>query len=400
MNKTILDLGLQPIVNNLFATKEQSLNAKKYPMSATMDSNLLIKLDTIIPSEELYEKYLYHSAVNKPYVYHCQKMWHSIKHLKHDTIIDVGGNDGTLLKAFRSQSVDSLRLINVDASASFREENLEAGIEYVNDYFNEELELPKANIITSTNVFQHTPGAEKFLAAVREHLADDGVWILEFPYTLRTFETLQFDQFYHEHYYYWLVTPLVKLFDKYGLRIINTEEQSIHGGTLRLWIAHKKHSNSTGAADEYLASGYRPLAAYDPRFSAGPDAPLNEAADQQLWYNPNFADVDIMVHNGNTFVGYRHATAPYYEAATATLRTGYLPVVAASNPYVAGVTVSGDLWISTADLENFPTIYRYNNNLTDIGDVAQRWELVDKTDQTTEEGVLFADARWNKCFYY
>lgn len=252
MDKTLLDLGTQPLVNNLFETKQESLNAKQYPMSSVIDKDLKIQLDLAIPSEELYMKYLYHSAVNKPYVYHCQKMWHSIKHLKHDTIIDVGGNDGTLLKAFRSQSVDSLRLINVDASASFREENLEAGIEYVNDYFNEELELPKANIITSTNVFQHTPGAEKFLAAVREHLADDGVWILEFPYTLRTFETLQFDQFYHEHYYYWLVTPLVKLFDKYGLRIINTEEQTIHGGTLRLWIAHKKHSNSTGAADEYL----------------------------------------------------------------------------------------------------------------------------------------------------
>ena len=49
MIKSILDLGLQPIVNNLFVTKEQSLNAKKYPMSATIDSNLLIKLDTIIP---------------------------------------------------------------------------------------------------------------------------------------------------------------------------------------------------------------------------------------------------------------------------------------------------------------------------------------------------------------
>jgi hypothetical protein len=42
------------------------------------------------------------------------------------------------------------------------------------------------------------------------------------------------------------------LFDEYGLRIINTEEQTIHGGTLRLWISHKEYSNPTGAADEYL----------------------------------------------------------------------------------------------------------------------------------------------------
>jgi hypothetical protein len=64
---------------------------------------------------------------------------------------------------------------------------------------------------------------------------------------------------------------------------------------------------------------------------------------------------------------------------------------------VSGVTVTGDLWISTADLENFPTIYRYNGNLypSQVGDASQAWELVDKTDQTTEEGVLFADARWN-----
>jgi hypothetical protein len=149
------------------------------------------------------------------------------------------------------------------------------------------------------------------------------------------------------------------------------------------------------AVGGYLASGWKPLAASDPRFAASSDAPLNEPQDGQLWYNPNFSEVDLMVHNGNTWVGYRHLTAPYYEAATATLRNGYLPIVSASNPYKASVTANGDIWISTADLENYPTIYRYNTNLSDVADLAQRWELVDKADQTTEEGVLFADARWN-----
>ncbi len=252
MDKILLDLGVQPLVNNLFNTKEKSFSAKRYPMAATIDSNLLIQLDTSIPSEKLYESYLYHSAVNKPYTYHCQRLWHSIKQLKHETIIDIGGNDGTLLKSFRSQTKDHLNLINVDASSSFREENLEVGIDYVNAYFGKDLDLPKADIITSTNVFQHTPGVEKFLEGIAKHLSLHGTWILEFPYTLRTFQTLQFDQFYHEHYYYWLVTPLVKLFDKYDLRIVNAEEQEIHGGTLRLWIKHKSHSNPTGIEDEYL----------------------------------------------------------------------------------------------------------------------------------------------------
>ena len=188
-------------------------------------------------------------------------------------------------------------------------------------------------------------------------------------------------------------TPLSTLFTPYNLKT-RAGTENFYNISLGSGVVGAEDL-AAGAAQDYLVSGYKPLAAEDPRFAASPDAPLNEPGDQQLWYNPNFADVDIMVHNGNTFVGYRHATAPYYEAATTTLRTGYLPVVAASNPYVSGVTVSGDLWISTADLENFPTIYRYNSNLSDIGDVTLRWELVDKTDQTTEEGVLFADARWN-----
>ena len=52
---------------------------------------------------------------------------------------------------------------------------------------------------------------------------------------------------------------------------------------------------------------------------------------------------------------------------------------------------TGDLWIDTSDLENFPTIYKYNSVLP----AGQRWVLVDKTDQSTEEGILFADARYN-----
>jgi hypothetical protein len=151
----------------------------------------------------------------------------------------------------------------------------------------------------------------------------------------------------------------------------------------------------SAASYDFLASGWMPLAATDPRFAASPNAPLNEPLDGQLWFNQNYSEVDIMVHNGNTWVGYRHSSAPFFDADTE--RANYAPIVAASNPYKGGVggTETGDLWISTADMENFPAIYRYNGNLTDIADLSQRWELVDKSDQTTEEGVLFADARWN-----
>jgi len=175
-------------------------------------------------------------------------------------------------------------------------------------------------------------------------------------------------------------SPIGGLFTPYSINTLS--------GTENLYEAQ------SAAGYDYLASGWMPLAASNPRFAASGDAPLNEPQDGQMWYNPNFSEVDVMVHNGATWVGYRHASAQYAESATST-RIGYAPLVSASNPYQAGSTQTGDLWISTADMENFPTIYRFNNNLTDIADVSQRWELVDKTDQTTEEGILFADARWN-----
>lgn len=247
----LLNLGIQPLVNNLCHSKEAALHAKQYQLCATIDDDLLIKLDTAVPSDELYKDYLYHSGVNMPYIYHCRQMWHDIKHLRHQTIIDIGGNDGTLLDAFQSQSKEELNLYNVDASTSFREENEAKGITYINDYFNKDTDVPKADIITSTNVFQHTPNAERFVEGIAAKL--DGTWILEFPYTLRTIQTLQFDQFYHEHYYYWMVKPLKKLLSQFGLNIYHAEEVDIHGGSMRLWITNKEFYADTQAAEKFIA---------------------------------------------------------------------------------------------------------------------------------------------------
>jgi hypothetical protein len=156
-------------------------------------------------------------------------------------------------------------------------------------------------------------------------------------------------------------------------------------GTANFYNLSDTGGLTTGAADKYLASLWIPLVG--DVFSAKGDAPLDTPADGQLWYNPSFGDVDLMIHNGTTWVGYQNFTG-----FTGTDPEG--PIVSASMPELQsdGTTlVTGDIWISTADLENFPTIYKYN---TDAGTkVADKWVLVDKTDQTTEEGILFADAR-------
>jgi len=141
-----------------------------------------------------------------------------------------------------------------------------------------------------------------------------------------------------------------------------------------------------GSADDFIASNWTPLSASD--FIASSSEPLNEPQDGQLWYNPEVSQVDIMVHDGDTWVGYANEYPTSDPAG---------PQVAATAPTTqsdGSDLVTGDLWISTADLENFPTIYKFNAELSGVP-VAKRWVEVDKADQITEDGVLFADARWD-----
>jgi hypothetical protein len=135
------------------------------------------------------------------------------------------------------------------------------------------------------------------------------------------------------------------------------------------------------ATGERIASNWEPLSVVG--FAASRNVPINEPEDGQLWYNPEFSQVDIMIHDGNTWIGYRSAGG-----FPATDSEG--PVVSATAPTKqrdGSDLESGDLWISTADLENFPTIYRWDADGLD-------WVQIDKTDQVTEDGILFADARY------
>ena len=119
-------------------------------------------------------------------------------------------------------------------------------------------------------------------------------------------------------------------------------------------------------------------------------------AANTLWYNSVVDEVDLMIHNGTTWVGYLDSTSPYYEASEEEQTDPAGPIVAASTPVLQqdGTALKhGDVWVSTATLSSYPQIYVFNANKLNTP-IANRWELRDAADQTTENGVLFADARW------
>jgi len=128
-------------------------------------------------------------------------------------------------------------------------------------------------------------------------------------------------------------------------------------------------------------------------YTASAAAPDQDPADGRLWYYSAVDDVDILIQDNGEWQGYQNVTNDIrgYDLSN-TNAAG--PIISATAPTTQTNTaesplVYGDLWVDTSDLENYPKLYRWQP----VNGVDQ-WVAIDNTDQTTENGVLFADARW------
>jgi hypothetical protein len=161
-----------------------------------------------------------------------------------------------------------------------------------------------------------------------------------------------------------------------------------------LYVTPTGDSEDSTVGNEVMASNWKRLS-----YTASASAPTNEPTDGTLWYDTKIDEADIMVHNGTTWVGYANQygttdpNGPQFSATAPTTQSD-------------GTTlVNNDLWVDTSDLENYPKLYKYNTSATlsstntanqvAVTTSGAAWELVDKADQTTEDGVVFADARYH-----
>ena len=130
-------------------------------------------------------------------------------------------------------------------------------------------------------------------------------------------------------------------------------------------------------------------------YTANEGAPTVAPSNNTNWFYSVVDEVDILVNWGGNWKGYKMQNYgnngfPIPSGVNATDPNG--PIISASEPTLQSdgtALVYGDLWISTADLENYPVIYRWQYQ-----DYEDRWVLIDNSDQVSSTGVLFADARW------
>ena len=161
-----------------------------------------------------------------------------------------------------------------------------------------------------------------------------------------------------------------------------------------LYVAPTGDSEDSTVGNEVIASNFKRLS-----YTASLNEPTSEPTDGTLWYNTNIDEADILAHDGTSFRGYKNVysntdpNGPQFSATAPTTQSDGTPLV------------NNDLWIDTSDLENYPKIYKYNtaatitstntSNSVAVTTTGAAFELIDKADQTTEDGIVFADARYH-----
>lgn len=253
-----LDLGMMPLSNNLAKSPEDPIHTQTYPLVVNFcDKCGLSQLSIVVNPEEMFSNYVYRSSISQGYINHCKEMAISLKNRweldKNSFHIDIAGNDCALLEQF--SKVIGGKILNIDPAINLKPICDAAEIPTITYFWGKEIaekiveKYGYANLITATNVFAHVDNVEEFMEAVKIVLMKEGVLVMEFPYLIDFIQKNEFDTIYFEHLSYFSVTPLKALCNSIGLNIVNVEEHTIHGGSLRVTIGRM---DSDGTAEKFI----------------------------------------------------------------------------------------------------------------------------------------------------
>lgn len=255
-----LDLGLMPLANNLANHAVEAQSKDRFPLQVLFCQDCaLSQLSVVIDPNVMFSYYTYRSSISKTYAIHCQDMAQyfvgKMNLGKDDFVMDIAGNDGTLLLQF--QNLGKGRLLNIEPASNISAISRSRGIPVMNDFWSEDVarrviaERGNAKLITATNVFAHVDDVHAFLHAVSLCMHDQGLLVLEFPYLVDFMQNREYDTVYFEHLSYFLITPLKRLVEKNGMIIHRISHFPIHGGTIRIEVS-KGYWVEDATVSEYL----------------------------------------------------------------------------------------------------------------------------------------------------
>ncbi len=256
--RPFLDLGETPLANS-FLTKERLSDPEpRYPLELVFCGGCaLVSLSAVVDPEAMFRDYIYVSGTSDTMPKHFAELGTEVveRFVGGPTglVVEIGSNDGTLLKAVKAAGA---RVLGVEPATNIAAIAEKVGIPTVKDFFSARLaralraERGAARAILANNVVAHVHDVRDLVAGVHDLLDDDGVLVMEVPYLVDLLDRVEYDTVYHEHLSYFGLAPIVRLMGDAGLHVFDVRRVAVHGGSLRVYAS--KDRRPAGAEVERL----------------------------------------------------------------------------------------------------------------------------------------------------
>ena len=238
-----LPLGNHPAANAFVSKARAAQPDATYPLDTLvcLDCALIQVKDQLPP--DFYVDYLYvpsgSSTMPKHFTTLAQRFKKELITAPGQRVVDIGCNDALLLAACRDIG---LEVLGIDPAANIAALARAKGVEVFNEYFTAEsaarvrAKYGPAQIIVTTNTFNHIDDLHGFMRGVDTLLAPDGTFVIEAPQALTCVEHNEFDTVYHEHLSVFSVASIAALGRVVGMAIVDIDELPIHGGSMRFYL--------------------------------------------------------------------------------------------------------------------------------------------------------------------
>lgn len=380
-------LGTMPLANSFLSEKELLLKEKKFPLEICFCKNCnLVQLNYIVPKELMFKNYVYASSTTNTFREHFGKMAETIKKsfLLNETslVVDIGCNDGVLLKGFKNLGTKVIGVEPAENIANIAKQN---GIETINDFFSKSVAEKiiglkgYADAVTATNVFAHVDNIKEFIENVKILLKKEGIFIIEVQYLVDMLEKLTFDNIYHEHLSYFSLISLQNFFKANGMVIFNVERVDTHGGSLRAFIKKSEGKyRINNAVDELLE--------YENRIGINNFETYRRFSDKVYHVRDKLSGCFKNIKSkGSSIAGYGAPAKGNTLLNFCQIGADYIDYIAEDNPLKIGLYTPG----MHIPVLNSQTLYEKKPNYVLILAWNFAKEIMMKTKKLTEKGVKF-----------
>jgi hypothetical protein len=243
---TFVDLGMSPLCESIRTVSQLDEMEAYFPLHARVCEHcFLVQLNQYVAPEAIFKEYAYFSSYSTSWTAHakdyCRMIAKRLALNRDSLVVELASNDGYLLQHFLEMDIP---VLGVEPAANVAKVAVEKGIPTRTEFFGFELagrmasEGAQADLIIGNNVLAQVPDLNDFVSGITVLLKPYGVVTLEFPHLQRLMEECQFDTIYHEHFSYFSLFTICRLVERHGLKVIDVEELSTHGGSLRVYLSH------------------------------------------------------------------------------------------------------------------------------------------------------------------